>query len=188
MVEFVRVHLSVERMTAYLADPDRELFVAEEVAEDCAEILAEVPTQAVARAVAEPTRPAPLSAPSRTGAAVEGDEAIRRAGRLLGYTMVVFAEPADPDVRSAITVRPTAELSKCYVVPGEHGSGAATQLITATIDAARRRGARAVWLGVNQRNDRANRFYERTGFTLVGVKRFLVGEQLHDDFVRELLL
>ncbi|MEP6478552.1 MAG: GNAT family N-acetyltransferase, partial [Rhodoglobus sp.] len=41
-----------------------------------------------------------------------------------------------------------------------------------------------VWLGVNQFNARANRFYEKSGFAIVGTKKFLVGEKYEDDFVR----
>ena len=40
-----------------------------------------------------------------------------------GYAMVVTGEPADPDVQAALTVRPTAELSKIYVLPDQHGAG-----------------------------------------------------------------
>ena len=140
MADFIATHLSAERMSGYLADPERELFLA-----------------------IGPDGP-------------------------LGYTMIVHAEPTDPDVAAAITVRPTAELSKCYVLSAAHGTGAASALVNVTIDAARRRGAGAVWLGVNQHNPRAHRFYEKSGFTLVGTKHFLVGDQLHDDFVRERVL
>ncbi|OZB50508.1 MAG: hypothetical protein B7X40_02000, partial [Cellulomonas sp. 14-74-6] len=38
-------------------------------------------------------------------------------GALLGYTMLVQATPADPDVRAALTLSPAVELSKCYVHP-----------------------------------------------------------------------
>jgi len=133
---FIRENLSVESFTAYLADPQRALFVAE----------------------------------------VDG--------RAAGYTMVVFGEPADPDVAAAVTVRPTAELSKVYVREGFHGGGLAGRLVVASVEAARERGAVSVWLGVNQENARANRFYEKQGFALVGTKRFLVGERYEDDFVR----
>jgi RimJ/RimL family protein N-acetyltransferase len=54
------------------------------------------------------------------------------------------------------------------------------------VDAARAAGRAGIWLGVNQLNARANRFYERSGFALVGTKRFLVGGSWEDDFVREL--
>jgi ribosomal protein S18 acetylase RimI-like enzyme len=109
-------------------------------------------------------------------------------GAAAGYTMVVFAEPGDPDVAAAVTARPTAELSKVYVREGFHGGGLAAHLVAVSVDAARDRGAVSVWLGVNQENARANRFYEKQGFELAGTKRFLVGERYEDDFVRVLTL
>ena len=108
-----------------------------------------------------------------------------QAGQPVGYTMLVFGEPVDPGVAASVAGRPTAELSKVYVLPGLHGSGASSQLMAATMEAARSRGVVSVWLGVNQRNVRANRFYEKSGFAQVGVKKFLVGDEVHDDFVRE---
>jgi GNAT superfamily N-acetyltransferase len=109
-------------------------------------------------------------------------------GEPAGYTMLVAGEPHDPDAAASITARPTIELSKCYVLPEHHGAGVATGLMAASIEAARARGAAAVWLGVNQQNARANRFYEKSGFVRVGMKKFLVGERWEDDFVRERLL
>ena len=106
----------------------------------------------------------------------------------VGYTMVVFGEPSDADAAASVTARPTAELSKCYVRPAFHGSGVAQALVDASADVARARGARTLWLGVNQGNERANRFYEKAGFERVGVKRFLVGDRYEHDFVRELRL
>jgi len=58
----------------------------------------------------------------------------------------------------------------------------------ASVEAARARAAASVWLGVNQLNARANRFYEKNGFVNVGIKHFLVGDKLEDDYVRELPL
>lgn len=106
-------------------------------------------------------------------------------GQLLGYTMLVAGEPADPDVASAVRIRPTIELSKCYVHPDAHGAGIASALMATSLDAARERGAAGVWLGVNQLNARAQRFYTKSGFTRVGTKRFLVGDHYEDDFVYE---
>jgi GNAT superfamily N-acetyltransferase len=137
---FIAANLSETSFDGYLADAERELFLAE----------------------------------------VEGQPA--------GYTMVVFGEPTDPDVAASVAVRPTAELSKVYVREGFHGGGLAGRLVAASVDAARGRGVAGVWLGVNQENARANRFYEKQGFALVGTKRFLVGQRYEDDFVRELAL
>jgi GNAT superfamily N-acetyltransferase len=101
--------------------------------------------------------------------------------------MLVFGEPSNADAAASVTARPTVELSKVYVLPGLHGTGVSTAIMEATIEAARERGVASIWLGVNQRNERANRFYERSGFAAVGTKQFLVGAEVHDDFVRELV-
>jgi ribosomal protein S18 acetylase RimI-like enzyme len=106
-------------------------------------------------------------------------------GVAAGYTMLIEGEPKDPDVVAAITIRPTIELSKCYVMPGHHGVGVASALMTRTLEAARERGAAGVWLGVNEENERAQGFYAKSGFVPVGRKRFLVGERWEEDFVLE---
>lgn len=105
-----------------------------------------------------------------------------------GYTMLVTGEPYATDVARVVTHRPTVELSKIYVRPEHHRSGLATELMATSLRAAALTGARSVWLGVNQRNDRANRFYEKQGFRIVGTKHFLVGAHHFEDFVRELVL
>lgn len=102
--------------------------------------------------------------------------------------MLIACEPKDVAVAAAITVRPTVELSKCYVMPGYHGAGIASQLMAHSLEAARERGAAAVWLGVNEENLRAQGFYEKSGFVKVGRKRFLVGDRWEDDFVMERIL
>jgi ribosomal protein S18 acetylase RimI-like enzyme len=106
-------------------------------------------------------------------------------GALVGYALLVAEEPADADVAAAIRIRPTVELSKCYVHPAHHGAGVAAALMAASLEAAAAREAAGVWLGVNQQNGRAQRFYGKSGFERVGVKRFLVGENYEDDFVYE---
>jgi GNAT superfamily N-acetyltransferase len=106
-------------------------------------------------------------------------------GVLCGYMMLIHGEPTDPDVAAAVAIRPTIELSKVYVLPGSHGRGVAAPLMAATLDEARGLGAVGIWLGVNQLNSRAMRFYEKSGFRVVGAKTFSLGPELHDDFVME---
>ena len=84
-----------------------------------------------------------------------------------------------------ITLHPTVELSKIYVLPEAHGTGAAARLMASTLEWARSVGAAGAWLGVNQQNQRAQRFYAKSGFTRVGTKRFLVGGVYEDDYVLE---
>lgn len=104
-------------------------------------------------------------------------------GPLAGYAMLVAGEPADPDVRAVVTDRPAAELSKMYAHPDHHGTGVAAALMAAALDAARRRGAAVVWLGVNQLNARAQAFYARSGFERAGTKHFVVGSRTEDDYI-----
>lgn len=122
-------------------------------------------------------------------------EYLADAGRILllaeadgvpvGYSMLVSGPIADPDVRAVVGERePVIELSKFYVLRTSHGSGVAATLMGATLQAAAGTGAGSCWLGVNQQNVRAGRFYEKNGFTVRGTKRFLVGTEWHDDHVR----
>jgi len=166
IADFIASVLSPERFAGYLADPDRVLLVAQ-------------PAEAAESAAASD---APDDAAS---AGVPAPRPHADAARALGYLMLVVAEPTDPDVASVLTARPTAEVSKVYVRPEAQGGGLAGRLLGAGVAAAADRGARGVWLGVNRRNGRANAFYEKHGFVVVGPKRFLVGEQWHDDWVRE---
>lgn len=109
-------------------------------------------------------------------------------GVFVGYTMTVFAESTDPDVLAALTVRPSAELSKFYVRAEQHGVGVSAALMEATVAAIAERGYAAAWLGVNKFNSRANRFYEKNGFAQVGDKKFLLAGNWEDDYVRERVL
>lgn len=110
---------------------------------------------------------------------------VAERAHLVGYTMLNLTEPADPDVVAALTLHPAGELSKCYVMPDAHGTGVASALMAASLEAAGAAGATGVWLGVNEENARAQRFYAKHGFQRVGVKRFLVGDRLEDDYVLE---
>ncbi|MBH0117329.1 GNAT family N-acetyltransferase [Salinibacterium sp. NG253] len=109
-------------------------------------------------------------------------------GQPAGYALFSAAEPSDPDVAQVLTLHPTVELSKCYVLGLFHGAGVAPALIGSGIAWARDQGFAGMWLGVNQENARANRFYEKMGFELAGTKKFLVGDRWEDDFVRQLSL
>ena len=104
-------------------------------------------------------------------------------GVAVGYAMLVAAPITDEDVRRVVPDG-SIELSKFYVLADSHGSGVARELMTATLAAAAETGATTCWLGVNQQNVRAAKFYDKCGFTVRGTKRFLVGDEWHDDHVR----
>ncbi|MEV0895807.1 GNAT family N-acetyltransferase [Actinoplanes sp. NPDC049802] len=103
----------------------------------------------------------------------------------VGYSMLVRGPIADPDVAAVVDASTSIELSKFYVAPERHGGGTAAELMTGTLAAAAKTGAATCWLGVNQQNARAARFYAKHGFEIVGVKRFRVGSEWHDDHIRQ---
>jgi len=102
----------------------------------------------------------------------------------VGYSMLVDGPITDPDVAAVVDEKVSIELSKFYLDLDRHGSGAAAALMTATLAEAAGTGAEFCWLGVNQENARAAKFYARHGFEVVGEKRFRVGDDWHDDHVR----
>ncbi|WP_246227390.1 GNAT family N-acetyltransferase [Mycolicibacterium helvum] len=109
--------------------------------------------------------------------------AARDGGRLVGYAILIEGVGEDPNVAAAVTMRPAVELSKIYVLADSHGSGVAAALLSTAVDRASATGARCLWLGVNQRNERAQRFYTKNGFSIAGTKTFQLGAHTEHDFV-----
>ena len=92
-------------------------------------------------------------------------------GRITGYAMII---------RDADGV----ELSKMYVLPAHHGSGLSTALMdVALTTAAEQWNPASVWLGVNKKNQRAQRFYAKSGFTVTGTRTFRLGAHTEHDYV-----
>jgi ribosomal protein S18 acetylase RimI-like enzyme len=95
----------------------------------------------------------------------------RHDGRIVGYAMLIRGADG------------CAELSKIYLLAEFHGMGPATALMDAALATATDWGARSVWLGVNQENQRAQRFYSKSGFIINGTRTFRVGERQENDYV-----
>lgn len=111
---------------------------------------------------------------------------LRENGHLLAWSMLAKGLPKDEQVRSTLSIFPTIELSKFYVHPSQHGQGSSSHLMEASLEiAAQGTDAAGIWLGTNDRNARAVRFYEKHGFTRVGAKTFQLGRNVETDFVME---
>jgi len=105
----------------------------------------------------------------------------------LGYALLVRGVPDDPDVAAAVGPGEAVELSKIYVHPAAQGTGAASVLMTATTQAATRLGpGLPVWLGTNVLNARAQAFYRKHRFEVVGRRTYVVGGETHSDVVMAL--
>ena len=108
---------------------------------------------------------------------------VSRDARIVGYAMLIRGVGDDPNVRRAVRARPAVELSKMYVLPDNHGSGVSKALMDAALAAAVDWGAGCVWLGVNQENRRAQRFYKKYGFIINGTRTFQLGGHDENDYV-----
>ena len=53
---------------------------------------------------------------------------------------------------------------------------------------AKKEGNDYLWLGVWQENQRAIKFYKDFGFEIIGVKQFIIGNEVNDDYVMGLKL
>lgn len=73
------------------------------------------------------------------------------------------------------------ELARFYVDAPFHGQGIARVLMDAVVAEAMRREASTLWLGVWERNARAIRFYEKSGFRDIGSHPFRLGSDLQRD-------
>lgn len=105
-----------------------------------------------------------------------------RDGEPVGYAKLGPVKlPVDP-------VGEDTELHQLYLLGAAHGSGLGAQLMDWVIDAARRRGAGELFLSVFTENHRAQRFYRRYGFELVGPYHFMVGNQADEDVIMRLAL
>lgn len=102
------------------------------------------------------------------------------AGRL---ELVGYAHLVTGPVPDAVSGPGPIELKRFYVSREWHGRGVAHALMAATIDAARARGARTLWLGVWERNPRAVAFYGKYGFARVGEHTFVLGTDAQTDWL-----
>ncbi|QGH69907.1 tRNA (guanosine(37)-N1)-methyltransferase TrmD [Pseudactinotalea sp. HY158] len=147
-----------------------------------------------------PAEAAAFVAENLTAAAFRGWAKARRrqlwlaevAGAVVGYAMVVLDHrgPLAPTVLTGSTgpsgpAGRVGDLNKVYVLPEHHGSGVADRLLEAAIEGAAAAGMARLWLGVNQRNARAQAFYRRHSFAVAGERTFTVGARVEDDYVME---
>ena len=96
--------------------------------------------------------------------------------RLLG-----FAQVRRGRTPASVTGPAPVELWRFYVDQEWHGRGVAAVLIAAVCESAVSDGARTLWLGVWERNPRAQAFYRRQGFSPVGTQLFMFGTEPQTD-------
>jgi diamine N-acetyltransferase len=94
-----------------------------------------------------------------------------------------FAQLRADHAPAGVPTRRAIELKRFYVDKPWQGQGLARRLMDAVEARARERGALELWLGVWERNERAQAFYRKCGFRLVGTQVFVVGKDPQTDHV-----
>jgi diamine N-acetyltransferase len=96
-----------------------------------------------------------------------------------------FAQIRAGKAPSCVKGESPIEIKRFYVAKAYHGTGAAQELMRSAEGVARAAGAKTLWLGVWEHNDRALAFYRKTGFAPVGSQPFVVGSDRQTDVVLE---
>lgn len=102
------------------------------------------------------------------------------AGVAAGYAKLHASKPPE-EIEGANPV----ELVRLYVSRDWLGRGVGEALMSACIDEARQAGHETIWLGVWQRNARAQAFYRKWKFRAVGEHPFQLGTDLQTDILME---
>ena len=98
-----------------------------------------------------------------------------------GGAPIAYVQLRADHVSDGVPAEGSIELWRFYVDKPWHGAGVAHALMAAAKARARRRGAVTMWLGVWERNARAQAFYGKHGFRKVGNHIFVVGSDPQTD-------
>lgn len=101
-------------------------------------------------------------------------------GSPAGYAKLHGGEP-EKGVEGAKPV----ELVRLYVLHEWLGRGIGEHLMRMCIDESRRAGHETIWLGVWERNARAQAFYRKWNFSAVGEHMFQLGSDLQRDILMQ---
>jgi ribosomal protein S18 acetylase RimI-like enzyme len=101
-------------------------------------------------------------------------------GVAAGYAKLSSGEPP-----SCVEGERAIELARLYVGQEWLGRGVGQALMQRCLDEARRAGRQTMWLGVWERNPRAQAFYRKWGFRQVGEQIFMLGSDAQTDWVMQ---
>ena len=101
-------------------------------------------------------------------------------GRAAGYAQLHAGDPAE-----GVEGPKPVELVRLYVSREWLGRGVGEALMRACVDEARRAGHETLWLGVWERNGRAQAFYRKWDFRAVGEHVFRLGSDPQRDILME---
>ncbi|MFM7079959.1 MAG: N-acetyltransferase family protein [Bacteroidota bacterium] len=80
------------------------------------------------------------------------------------------------------------QMERIYALGAYVGKKIGKSLMLESLRIAKAEGFDYMWLGVWQENQRAIKFYKDFGFEIIGVKQFVIGNEVNDDYVMGLKL
>ena len=101
-------------------------------------------------------------------------------GEAAGYSKIIL-----DTIEPGITAEKPVELSRLYAHQKHLGQGVGQRLMDACFDRAKAEGRDVMWLGVWEYNPRAQRFYEKNGFRVVGSHVFVLGKDEQTDLLMQ---
>ncbi|MBL8183237.1 MAG: GNAT family N-acetyltransferase, partial [Blastocatellia bacterium] len=101
-------------------------------------------------------------------------------GEAAGYAKLIL-----DNIEPGITAERPVELSRLYSHQQFLGKGIGQGLMNACVERAKEDSRDVMWLGVWEYNPRAQRFYEKNGFRIVGSHVFLLGEDPQTDLLMQ---
>lgn len=101
-------------------------------------------------------------------------------GEVAGYSKIIIG-----NIEPGIAAERPVELSRLYSHQKHLGQGVGQMLMDACFDRARVENRDVMWLGVWEYNPRAQRFYEKNSFQVVGSHVFLLGKDAQTDLLMQ---
>lgn len=101
-------------------------------------------------------------------------------GEAAGYSKIII-----DNIEPGITAENPVELSRLYSHQRHLGRGVGQSLMDACFERSKAEGCDVMWLGVWEYNPRAQRFYEKNGFRVVGSHVFLLGKDAQTDLLMQ---
>lgn len=97
---------------------------------------------------------------------------------LAGYLKLNEA-PSQTDINDSSAL----EIERIYVASEFQGEGLGRYLMEQAIAIATERKKKYAWLGVWEKNEKAIRFYKKSGFYEIGTHTFVMGEDVQTDYI-----
>jgi GNAT superfamily N-acetyltransferase len=96
---------------------------------------------------------------------------------------VGYVKMRDGSVPLDLVNQSCIEIARIYSVKNKIGKGVGKKLMQACHDIAKQKGKKILWLGVWEKNQRAIDFYSEWGFEKFGSQKFLLGDDLQNDWL-----